>query len=269
MEEVLLFDQGVITENDLFSPFALTDVLTEYSGENSQPVVHFWQLPKTLILGMKDSRIPHFSDALETVYKEGYRLILRNSGGLGVISDDGILNISLILPKDSITTLSIDDGYQSMVDWLNRTSFGKLGIEVGEVPDSYCPGKYDLSINSRKIAGIAQRRVKDGVAIMMYLSINGNQNFRGKVVREFYQRGLREKFGSNYPPVRPESMTTLDEVSDRNVSIDFVKKALLEVIPYKDQTDELRDFYHLEEYKRRIQNMQQRNIVIQEALNDL
>lgn len=269
MKEALLFDQGMLPHTDSFNPFALTDVLTEFSGEQEQPIIHFWQLPKTLILGMKDSRVPYFNEALKVVQEEGYHLLLRNAGGLGVISDTGILNVSLILPKNSISALSIDDGYQAMVDWLEQTRFGKLGIEIGEVADSYCPGKYDLSIKGKKIAGIAQRRVKEGVAIMMYLSVNGDQNLRGKIVRSYYQSGLRDQFGVDYPPVNPDSMTTLDDTAFYEVSVNSVKKELLQVMPHHDQTDSLPNFYQLEEYQRRVQNMQQRNTLIQEVLNDL
>lgn len=70
MKEALLFDQGMLPENDLFNPFALTDVLTEFSGEQVQPIIHFWQLPKTLILGMKDSRVTYLEDALKTVQQK-------------------------------------------------------------------------------------------------------------------------------------------------------------------------------------------------------
>lgn len=269
MKEALLFDQGMLSEDHLFSPFALTDVLTEYSGEHKKTIIHFWQLPQTLILGMKDSRVPYFNDALETVRREDYRLLLRNAGGLGVISDSGVLNVSLILPKDEASELSIDDGYQTMVDWLNRTRFGALGIEIGEITDSYCPGKFDLSIGGKKIAGIAQRRVKDGVAIMMYLSVDGDQNVRGKIVRSYYQSGLKDKFGIDYPPVNPASMTTLNAASPFKVSLNSVKKELLQSMPHQDQTHVLSKFYQLEEYQRRIQNMQQRNLIIQEVLNDL
>lgn len=269
MKEALLFDQGMLSENDLFNPFALTDVLTEFSGEQNQPIIHFWQLPQTLILGMKDSRVPYFDQALRAVQAKKYRLVLRNAGGLGVISDPGILNISLILPKDSLLKGSIDEGYQAMVDWLTATRFGELGLEVGEIADSYCPGKFDLSINGKKIAGIAQRRIKDGVAIMLYLSVTGDQTFRGEIVRTFYQSGLKDSFGNDYPPVNPASMTTLNDQSPFEVSIPVVKTELLQAIDYRDQTAELKQFYQLTEYQRRIEKMQQRNLLIQEALNDL
>ena len=40
-------------------------------------------------------------------------------------------------------------------------------------------------------------------------------------------------------------------------------------MPHHDHTDSLPNFYQLEEYQRRVQNMQQRNTLIQEVLNDL
>lgn len=60
---------------------------------------------------------------------------------------------------------------------------------------------------------------------MMYLSVNGDQNLRGKIVRAYYQSGLRDQFGVDYPPVNPASMTTLDAVTSFDVSIDSVKKS--------------------------------------------
>lgn len=40
-------------------------------------------------------------------------------------------------------------------------------------------------------------------------------------------------------------------------------------MPHNDQTAFLSNFYQLEEYQQRIKNMQQRNSIIQEVLNDL
>lgn len=269
MKTALLFDQGMISHEHHFSPFALTDVLTTYTGDNNQPIIHFWQLSQTLILGMKDSRVPHLSEGLKTIQEAGYYPLLRNSGGLGVVSDSGVLNISLILPKQAINNLSIDDGYQAMLDWLNRTVYGtSVSIKAGEVPDSYCPGKFDLSINNRKIAGIAQRRVKEGVAIMMYLSVSGNQQQRGELVRSFYRAGLDEVGTQGYPSVNPDSMTTLSDVFADQLSIDEVKRNLLEGIDFSDHTSHLVDFYQTEEFQQRLKNMHQRNLSIQEDLHD-
>ena len=42
-------------------------------------------------------------------------------------------------------------------------------IEHFEVETSYCPGKFDLSINGKKFAGLAQSRIKNGIALYLGL----------------------------------------------------------------------------------------------------
>ena len=138
----LLIDQMILSNQQVFSPFALTDVLSEFAGDNDQELIHFWQLEQTFILGMKDARVPDLSAGLQTVQQKSYQPILRNAGGLGVVSDEGILNVSLIVPNHG---LSIDAGYEKMVTWL-RATWPELTIEAGEIATSYCPGKYDLAV---------------------------------------------------------------------------------------------------------------------------
>lgn len=48
-------------------------------------------------------------------------------------------------------------------------------MEAREIVGSYCPGSYDLSINGQKFAGISQRRIRNGVAVQIYLCVNGKQ----------------------------------------------------------------------------------------------
>jgi octanoyl-[GcvH]:protein N-octanoyltransferase len=200
-----------------YFPFALTDVLSEYAGVHQQEFLHIWQLADTMILGMKDTRVPYFTEGLDTLTDAGLRPIIRNSGGLGVINDTGVVNISWIFPKSLAATT--DEAYQRMVD-LMRMAFPEQEIAAYEIPNSYCPGTFDLSIAGKKIAGTAQRRIKNGIAVMMYLSVNGNQQQRGEIVKAFYQKSLKEQFGTNgYPPVEPSSMTTLQDACQQAFSV--------------------------------------------------
>lgn len=266
MDKLLFFDQGLVKPSENFSPFALTDVLTAFAGDQKQPIIHFWQLDKTLILGMKDSRVPFLADGLKSIQQTDYQALLRNAGGLGVISDLGILNVSLILPKGD---LSIDQGYQKVIAWLEQTMIAKQPLISGEVTDSYCPGKFDLSLAGKKIAGIAQRRVKDGVAIMMYLSVNGKQFERGEIVRDFYLAGLKKDFGEHgYPPVNPNSMTTLADAYQTNLSVEEIKADLIAPLSIDHQTDFLENFYHTEDYRKRIDSMIQRNQLLTEVTHE-
>lgn len=110
---------------------------------------------------MKDTRTPFLSEGIKVIQDAGFTPVIRNAGGLGIVSDQGILNISLIFPQEDENKISIDEGYEQMLA-LTRQAFPVYAdkIEAYEIKDSYCPGTYDLSINGKKFAGIAQRRIK-------------------------------------------------------------------------------------------------------------
>ncbi|MSE22533.1 lipoate--protein ligase, partial [Lactobacillus parabuchneri] len=118
----------------------------------------------TLILGINDRHLPKLPDGLRSLISNHYDYFLRNSGGLAVVSDPGILNISLFIPQPD-TAYSIDQAYE-IIKGLISMSFPQLDIQSYEVTNSYCPGKYDLSVNGQKIAGIAQRRTTNALVLM-------------------------------------------------------------------------------------------------------
>lgn len=229
---VLLYDQGMLSSDFYATPFALTDVLTEYAGEHQQAIVHFWQLEHAMILGMKDTRVPHLKKGIASLAKHYYQPLIRNSGGLGVIADEGILNLSLILPKPTTEKLSIDEAYTIMWHWVQEAfATGEHTINAHEISTSYCPGAFDLSIHGLKFAGIAQRRIKNGIAIMIYLSVTGNQKKRGEIVRDFYQESLGAQFGTNgFPAVEPTVMANLETLLAQSLTIDSVKEQLLNTL---------------------------------------
>lgn len=213
-----------------FAHFALTDALIKQAGETDQPLIHFWQTPPLAILGMMDTKVTHFKEAVQIFndYKHDY--IVRNSGGLGVISDPGVLNVSLIYPNDS-KRLTIDSAYERMLQFIRETFYSQFPdkkIDAYEISHSYCFGDYDLSIEGRKLAGIAQRRLQNGIAIMLYISVNGDQPMRAEMMKTFYEKGLdgSEPKG-RYPEVSPDVMTTLEEAYDTPFTIDEVKKRML------------------------------------------
>ena len=49
-----------------------------------------------------------------------------------------------------------------------------VDIDTKEIEHSYCPGRFDLSIDGKKFAGISQRRVRGGIAVQIYLCVEGS-----------------------------------------------------------------------------------------------
>ncbi|MDY4761022.1 lipoate--protein ligase family protein [Streptococcus thoraltensis] len=210
-------------------PFAWADTFLRYISQQPESMIlHFWPMENIVILGMLDRQVPYFEDGLQTIKKLGYQPIVRNIGGLGVISDDGVLNFSLILPNAN--QLSINDAYLLMVD-LIRDMFNDFEalIEHFEVPHSYCPGTFDLSIKGKKFAGIAQRRIKDSVVISIYLSVYGDQDFRGRLVKSFYESGIqKEPTTAKYPDIDPECMANLSDLLGTSFSIDDIQNRAIQ-----------------------------------------
>lgn len=214
-KQALLLEQYHIKPSQALEPFIYTDILAEYAGNHQVNCFHFWTMNNQLILGMQDTRVNDLEKGITTVISNQYHPVVRNSGGLAVVADKGVLNFSLIMPQPSEKfAISIDNGYEFMKEVIEKAlSDFDVSIDAFEVIDSYCPGEFDLSINGKKFAGISQRRIKKGIGIMIYLSVNGNQQSRGQLVKDFYQASLDEEFGQkNFPPVNPDSMANLSDL---------------------------------------------------------
>lgn len=234
-QPVAEFNQPLIPHNNITS-FIYTNALLRASKEMATPLLHFWTLENTVILGLKDQRLPHLDQALEYCQHKGYHYFLRNSGGLAVVSDSGILNFSLFFPWHlEERQLNIDEAYERMITVI-KAAFPELNIATGEVTHSYCPGTFDVHVNGQKIGGISQRRNMDGVVVMLYLGINGPQLDRGELIRDFYTKGLGNKENKwHFPDVWPASMTTISELLGKEMTVTEATKRLQKVFAHRDQ----------------------------------
>lgn len=210
--------------------FAMDDTLcTAIGAGQSDPTARSWVHHQTVVLGIQDTKLPFLSDALEVLEEEGYRYIVRNSGGLAVVLDEGVLNLSLVFP-DSEKGIDINRGYDAM--WLLVKDMFKefeVEIEAKEITQSYCPGSYDLSINDQKFAGISQRRIRNGVAVQVYLCVSGSGSERARLIQRFYETGLKDgtsKF--TFPTIDPEVMASLSELLGVELSIQDVMLRFLQ-----------------------------------------
>ncbi|MEI5909034.1 lipoate--protein ligase family protein [Bacillus spongiae] len=204
--------------------FAMDDTLcTSVGVGDSAPTARAWVHHDTIVLGITDTKLPYLQNGLAELEKEGYQYIVRNSGGLAVVLDEGVLNISLIFP-DTEKGIDIDRGYDAMHQLIvYMFKDFAVNIEAKEIVGSYCPGSYDLSINGRKFAGISQRRVRGGVAVQVYLCVTGSGSKRAEVIQRFYEegsKGIKTKF--EYPSIRPEVMASLTELLGVKLSIQDV-----------------------------------------------
>ncbi|MGX9133090.1 lipoate--protein ligase family protein [Rummeliibacillus sp. JY-2-4R] len=212
--------------------FAADDTLCQLVGQGQSPAtIRTWVHDASVVLGIQDHRLPHIQDGMELLEKRGFKPIVRNSGGLAVVLDPGVLNISLIL-SELKGKIDINTGYDIMVELIKRL-FPQVAdqIEAYEIVGSYCPGSYDLSINGKKFAGISQRRLRQGIAVQIYLCIEGSGANRAQLVRDFYDISLQgEKTKFQYPEVHPEVMASLSELLDEPLSVQQTVIALQQLL---------------------------------------
>jgi octanoyl-[GcvH]:protein N-octanoyltransferase len=228
-----LIDQSTLGPGfDARQSFATDDTLcTSIGSGNSPATARTWVHHNTIVLGIQDTRLPYLKAAIDYLESCGYRVIVRNSGGLAVVLDEGVLNISLILPEKE-GTIDINQGYDTMTALVEQLlePYG-ASFEAYEIVGSYCPGSYDLSIGGKKFAGISQRRMRGGVAVQIYLCVDGSGSERAAVIEEFYKRGLagvETKF--QYPEIKPDVMASLAELLDRPLTVADIHTRLLNVL---------------------------------------
>lgn len=208
-------DESIIAQNrSALESFAADDTYCHLVGQQlSIPTLRTWVHDQTVVLGIQDHRLPHIAEANAMLQNAGYQSIVRNSGGLAVVLDKGVLNISIILSEHA-RSIDISAGYEVMLAFVRRL-FPEAGerIQAVEIVGSYCPGSYDLSIDGRKFAGISQRRLRQGIAVQVYLCVEGSGSERAELIRKLYEVGLQgEDTKFAYPIINPEVMASLTEL---------------------------------------------------------
>lgn len=211
--------------------FAYDDTFCTSVGKGaSVPVIRTWVHAPTVVLGIQDGRLPFLDDGRKFLEQRGYQSIVRNSGGLAVVLDEGVLNLSLILPEGK--GIDINRGYEAMWQLIQLVlARFDVQIEAREIVGSYCPGSFDLSIHDKKFAGISQRRLRGGVAVQIYLCVNGSGSERAELVREFYAQSLQgEKTKFVYPAIIPTTMASLSELLEEQITTEMFIAELLQIL---------------------------------------
>lgn len=205
-------------DEDIYTPFAFEEWLCEEGGEGrvELPAVHLWRHERAVVLGLRDSRLPRAAEAMDWLEREGYQVMVRNSGGAAVPLDAGVVNVTLVLERLP-GNLRMKDDFRVMAGVLEETlrPFGVV-FEIGEIEGSYCPGDFDLSVGGRKFCGLAQRRKLKANAVQAFVNAEGDARERARIVREFYRRaGGDDPLASGALDVRQERMASLTELSSR------------------------------------------------------
>lgn len=212
--------------------FAVDDTLCASVGAGDSPATaRLWVHDRTIVLGIQDSRLPQAAAGIDDLHGRGCRVMVRNSGGLAVPLDRGVLNLSLVLPVESVF-LGIDLGYETMVALVKKMLMPYTRqVEAKEIVGSYCSGRYDLSIDGKKFAGISQRRTKGGMAVQIFLNVSGSGRERAQIIQRFYRLAIPDgQARGSTPSIRVETVASLKELLPEAVTMDTLSRRLIDVL---------------------------------------
>ncbi|WP_256972796.1 lipoate--protein ligase family protein [Saccharibacillus sp. O23] len=199
---------------DVMFPLAWEEMMCRRVGEGEAPIMHIWRHPYALTIGMRDRRLPRAPQAMDKLRREGCSVAVRVSGGAAVPLDEGVVNVSIILPNPD-RKLELHGDFERMVSLIaGAASPWTSEARAGEIAGAFCPGDYDVSVNGRKFCGIAQRRQTKAYILTAFVIAEGSGEERRRLAREFYDEAsgtLRP--GEAYPDVREGSMASLDELA--------------------------------------------------------
>ncbi|MGG0186315.1 lipoate--protein ligase family protein [Bacillus rhizoplanae] len=214
--------------------FAMDDTLcTTVGNGTSAATMRSWVHHNTIVLGIQDTRLPYLKQGIEFLKSKGFNVIVRNSGGLAVVLDEGVLNVSLLF-QETEKGIDIDLGYDTMWHLIKEMLKDyDVNIEAKEIVGSYCPGSYDLSIDDKKFAGISQRRIRGGVAVQIYLCATNSGSERAALVRDFYNLAIQgEETKFTYPEIIPSTMASLSELLGKEITVQDLMMRLLQTLQH-------------------------------------
>lgn len=232
-QEWRIIDQSSLGPNfQALQSFAIDDTLCTTVGNGTSPATaRSWVHHQTIVLGIQDAKLPDLKEGVDYLKSKGYNVIVRNSGGLAVVLDDGVLNLSLLFPETE-KGIDINRGYDAMFALVKKMlKQYSVTVEAREIVGSYCPGSYDLSINGKKFAGISQRRMRGGVAVQIYLCTSGSGAERAATIKQFYKLALNTKETRyTFPNIVPETMASLSELIGEEITIQDLMLSLLQTL---------------------------------------
>jgi lipoate-protein ligase A len=129
--------------------------LAEFITPERQRLLLLWRAPQALLVCRGDTHLPDFSRAADRLDAEGWPVLLRRSGGSACPIAGGTLQIAIA--QAVAPGFTIEHGYGELAGLIRDVlrSCG-LAAEIGAVPEAFCPGRYDIAIGGRKVAGLSQ-----------------------------------------------------------------------------------------------------------------
>ena len=166
-------------------------------NDQRPPTYRIWENRQCLVVTPREERLPGFDKASRASSAGGWPVVTRESGGTAVPHARGILQTSILVPQHRLGPHALEAIYRALCDPV-RAALAGIGVDAGygEVPGSFCDGRFNLVANGRKIAGTSQRwrgglppsRKPGGYVIAhMVLFVDADMTAATEAVNRFYR----------------------------------------------------------------------------------
>ena len=189
-------------------------------GEQPDTLRIFRTVP-AVVFGPADGNSPDLQTAVAAASRAGFASARRGEGGQPIATHEETLCIAWTIRAED-GRARIRERYASLASLLVETLRAfRLDARVGAVPGEFCAGDYSVNVAGReKVAGLAQRIVRDAVQVGAMLIVSEEERLRDVLIPVYRALALEcdpTTLGSVTSLLRTR-VSLLDAVIDQFVS---------------------------------------------------
>jgi lipoate-protein ligase A len=198
------------------------ELLEAVDARRSPATVRIFRPGPTVAFGRQDSFQSGFDRARHAARMHRFEPVVRHAGGHAVAYDADSVVVEVVRPEDQLFG-GIEQRFEAL-STLIQTALEQLGVELelGQLPDEYCPGRFSLHLPSGpKVAGLAQRVIRRASLTTGVIAVAGGDRLRAVTVDVYEALGL------------PLDVDTVGAIADRHpaVTAQAVADALADLAP--------------------------------------
>lgn len=189
---------------------ALTGAILDDVAARTRPDTLRVFLPgPTVAFGRRDSFAKGFQRAARAAEECGFAPVVRHAGGHAVAYDQGSVIVEWMRPEDHLLG-GIGERFEELTK-LILDALKQLGVavELGELPDEYCAGRFSLHLlDGPKIVGVAQRVIKGASLTTAVIAVGSGDRLRAVTGRIYHELAI------------PLDVSTVGAIADRFPDVD-------------------------------------------------
>ncbi len=172
---------------------ALTaELLAAVAARRSPPTLRVFRPGATVAFGRLDSLRDDFDRACEAARQHGFVAAVRHAGGHAVAYDRESVVLELVRPEDRLYA-AIERRFEELSALIADSLLALgVGLELGELPDEYCAGRFSLHLpDGPKVAGVAQRVIRGASLTTAVIAVGSGERLRAVTAEVYSTLGLR------------------------------------------------------------------------------